>query len=466
MNPCNIVILAAGQGKRMHSALPKVLHPIAGKPMLLHVVETARQLSPARLVVVYGHGGEMVRQAIAGEDIYWVLQERQLGTGHAVREALPCLDERLPVLVLYGDVPLIRRETLERLAREACQEPPGMGLLTAEVANPRGYGRIVRVGAGQGEGRGEIRAIVEEKDATEADRGIREINTGIMLIPAGYAQTWLAELKNDNAQGEYYLTDLVAAACRAGIPVRAVEAEHFQETEGANDKAQLAALERHFQLREANALLDAGVHLFDPARLDVRGRLVCGRNVSIDVGCVFEGEVILEDDVSIGPYCVIRNARIGAGARVAAFTHMDEANVGAESVVGPYARLRPGAELGSRAHVGNFVEIKNTRLGEGSKANHLSYLGDAEIGAEVNVGAGVITCNYDGANKHKTIIQDRAFIGSDCQLVAPVTVGEGATVGAGTTLRRNAPAGSLTVMKELSQTSVRGWGKPEKVGKE
>jgi len=440
----------------MHSALPKVLHPIAGKPMLQHVVETARQLAPVRLVVVYGHGGEAVRQAIVGEDIYWVLQEKQLGTGHAVREALPSLDERFPILVLYGDVPLIRRETLENLVRAAGRE--SLGLLTAETADPRGYGRIAR------DGEGKINAIIEEKDATEAERGIREINTGIMLIPAGYGKTWLWELKDDNAQGEYYLTDLVAAARQAGVPVCATQPSEFQETEGANDKAQLAALERYYQLRQANALLAAGVHLFDPTRLDVRGSLVCGQGVTIDVGCVFTGEVTLGDDVSIGPYCVIKNALIAAGANIAAFTHIDGATVGAASVIGPYARLRPGTNVGPCAHVGNFVEIKNTRLGEGSKANHLSYLGDAEIGAAVNVGAGVITCNYDGANKHTTIIENRAFIGSDCQLVAPVVVGEGATIGAGTTLRRNAPAESLTVMKERSLVSLQGWQRPKKDG--
>ncbi|MCL2075388.1 MAG: bifunctional UDP-N-acetylglucosamine diphosphorylase/glucosamine-1-phosphate N-acetyltransferase GlmU [Betaproteobacteria bacterium] len=458
MNQCNVVILAAGQGKRMHSVLPKVLNPIAGKPMLQHVVETARQLSPVRLVVVYGHGGKAVRQAIPGEDIDWVLQDKQLGTGHAVKEALPSLDERFPILVLYGDVPLIRRETLENLVRERDQE--SLGLLTAEAANPRGYGRVAR------DGEGKIKAIIEEKDATEIERGIREINTGIMLIPASHAKTWLWGLKDDNAQGEYYLTDLVAAANQAGVPVYAMQPGEFQETEGANDKAQLAALERYYQLRQANALLVAGVHLFDPARLDVRGSLVCGQSVSIDVGCVFAGEVALGDNVSIGPYCVIRNALIEAGAKIAAFTHIDGARIGAESVIGPYARLRPGTVIGSCAHVGNFVEIKNTRLGEGSKANHLSYLGDAEIGAAVNVGAGVITCNYDGANKHTTIIQDRAFIGSDCQLVAPVTVGEGATIGAGTTLRRNAPAESLTIMKERAQVALPDWQKPNKTDAE
>lgn len=447
----------------MRSALPKVLHPIAGKPMLRHVVETARQLLPARLAIVYGHGGEAVQQAIPGNDLHWVLQAEQLGTGHAVREALPVLDTRHPILVLYGDVPLIRRETLENLIREANREPAGMGLLTAQADNPYGYGRIVRDSAGDSAGQGEIRAIVEEKDATEAERGIHEINTGIMLIPATHAGTWLAELGNDNAQGEYYLTDLVAMACRDKVPVRAVQPEALQEAEGANDKAQLAALERYYQLREARRLLDAGVHLFDAARLDVRGQLVCGQNVQIDVGCVFEGEVSLADDVSIGAYCVIKNARIQAGVTVAAFSHIEGATIGAESSIGPYARLRPGTETGTRAHVGNFVELKNTRLGEGSKANHLSYLGDAQIGAEVNVGAGVITCNYDGANKHRTVIQDRAFIGSDCQLVAPVTVGEGATIGAGTTLCRDAPANALTLMEARAQCSKPEWERPKKV---
>ncbi|MDR2637527.1 MAG: bifunctional UDP-N-acetylglucosamine diphosphorylase/glucosamine-1-phosphate N-acetyltransferase GlmU [Zoogloeaceae bacterium] len=447
----NIVILAAGQGKRMRSALPKVLHPLAGKPLLQHVLDTARQLAPARLAVVHGHGGEAVRQSIPGEDLCWVLQAEQHGTGHAVREALPYIDPALPLLVLYGDVPLIEKATLENLLHQAGQ---GLGLLTVELADPRGYGRIVR------DANGAIRAIVEEKDASAAERQIREINTGIMVLPAGVAGEWLAGLQNDNAQGEYYLTDVVQKAVASGVAVRAAHPRTAWEAEGVNDRAQLAALERRYQRRQADALMAAGVHLFDPDRLDIRGLLSCGRDVSIDVGCVFEGVVDLAEAVAIGPYCVIRDARIAAGARIAAFTHIEGAAIGPDSVVGPYARLRPGAELAAGAHVGNFVEIKNTRLGEGSKANHLAYLGDAEIGARVNVGAGVITCNYDGANKHRTIIEDGAFIGSDTQLVAPVTVGRNATVGAGTTLCRNAPPDALTLMRAREQITQAGWQRP------
>jgi bifunctional UDP-N-acetylglucosamine pyrophosphorylase/glucosamine-1-phosphate N-acetyltransferase len=450
----NIVILAAGQGTRMRSALPKVLHPLAGKPLLRHVVDTARQLSPARLVVVRGHGGEAVRAAIADTDVTWVLQSEQLGTGHALAQALPCLDAALPTLVLYGDVPLVRKATLERLARQA--GAGGMGLLTAHLADPRGYGRIVRDASGS------VRAIVEEKDASEDERRIQEINTGIMALPTQALGDWLAALGNDNAQGEYYLTDVVAKAVACGVAVRATHPAAPWEVEGVNDKAQLARLERVFQLQLAEALLMEGVRLADPARLDIRGHLACGQEVSIDVGCVFEGEVALEEAVEVGPYCVIRNARIAAGSRLAAFTHIDGAKVGPDCALGPFARLRPGAELATGAHVGNFVEIKNSRIGAGSKANHLAYVGDAEVGARVNIGAGAITCNYDGANKSRTVIEDDVFIGSDTQLVAPVKVGRGATLGAGTTLTRDAPAGSLTVSRARQKT-IEGWQRPTKV---
>jgi bifunctional UDP-N-acetylglucosamine pyrophosphorylase/glucosamine-1-phosphate N-acetyltransferase len=448
----NIVILAAGQGKRMYSARPKVLHPLAGKPLLQHVLETARQLSPARLVVVHGHGGDAVRRAFPDADILWALQSEQLGTGHALAQALPLIDAALPTLVLYGDVPLVEKTTLERLLR---QSGDGMGLLSVNLARPQGYGRVVRDASGR------VRSIVEEKDASAAEREITEINTGILLLPKDVLGKWLAGLKNENAQGEYYLTDVVARAAADGIDIHTAHPEAAWEVEGVNDQRQLAALERVHQYRLAEGLLLQGVCLADPARIDIRGHLVCGRDVRIDVGCVFGGEVHLEDGVEIGPYCVLHNARIAGGARLAAFTHIDGASVGANSVVGPYARLRPGTELAAEAHVGNFVEIKNSRIGTGSKANHLTYIGDTEIGARVNIGAGVITCNYDGANKFKTHIEDDVFVGSGSQLVAPVRVGKGATIGAGTTLTRAAPANALAVSR-ARQTIIADWKRPVK----
>ncbi|MDR3055286.1 MAG: bifunctional UDP-N-acetylglucosamine diphosphorylase/glucosamine-1-phosphate N-acetyltransferase GlmU [Zoogloeaceae bacterium] len=449
----NIVILAAGQGKRMYSALPKVLHPLAGKSLLQHVVDTARQLKPARLVVVYGHGGDAVRAAIPDADVAWALQAEQLGTGHALTQALPYLDAALPTLVLYGDVPLVRKATLEHLIHQA---GAGLGLLTARLDDPHGYGRIARDGVGN------VCAIVEEKDASERERQIQEINTGIMALPARVLGDWLAGLKNNNAQSEYYLTDVVARAVASGVAVRTAHPAAPWEVEGVNNKAQLARLERVHQLQLAEALLIQGVRLADPARIDIRGSLICGRDVSIDVGCVFEGEVRLEEAAEIGPYCVIRNASIAAGSRLAAFTHIDGAAVGPDCALGPFARLRPGAELSAGAHVGNFVEIKNSRIGAGSKANHLAYVGDADVGARVNIGAGAITCNYDGANKFRTVIEDDVFIGSDTQLVAPVRVGKGATLGAGTTLTRDAPADSLTVSRTRQKT-IEGWKRPTKV---
>src|SRR6266581_1464105 len=418
----NVVILAAGQGKRMRSDLPKVLHPLAGRPMLAHVLDTARRLGATVLCVVYGHGGERVREALPADDVVWVRQERQLGTGHALLQALPRLDPRLPTLVLYGDVPLIDLGTLRRLIGEAAA---GLALLTATRDEPHGYGRIVRVD-------GSIRRIVEEKDADDAERAIREINT-----------------------------DIVAMAVAEGLEVRSARPAHIWETEGINGKAQLAALERIYQGALAARLLDDGVTLADPARIDVRGELHCGRDVFIDVGCVFEGRVELGDGVVVGPNCVLRDSVVGAGARLAAFSHCDGARIGADGRVGPYARLRPGADLGADVHIGNFVEVKNTTIAAHSKANHLAYLGDATIGSRVNVGAGTITCNYDGANKHRTVIEDDVFIGSDSQLVAPVTVARGATLGAGTTLTRDAPAGQLTVSR-AKQVSYPGWKRPVK----
>ena len=448
----NIVILAAGQGKRMHSNLPKVLHPLAGKALVSHVIDTARQLSPKKLCVVYGHGGDAVRGTLDAPDLAWALQERQLGTGHAVQQALPHLDGNGTTLILFGDVPLIQPETLKRLLHAA---QDALAVLTVDLADPTGYGRIVRDAAGQ------VARIVEQKDATPEERQIREINTGIMAMPTARLRERLVDLSNDNAQNEYYLTDVVGRALKAGVPIRTARPQYEWEVLGVNSKVQLAELERIAQRRVAENLMEHGVRLADPARLDVRGELVCGRDVFIDVNCVFEGKVELAEAVEIGPNCVIRNARLGVGARIEAFSHIEDAVVGADNGIGPFARLRPGAELAEGVHIGNFVEVKKTTMAAHSKASHLAYIGDATIGQRVNVGAGTITCNYDGANKHRTIIEDDAFIGSDTQLVAPVTVGRGATLGAGTTLTKNAPPGSLTISR-AKQVSIEGWKRPVK----
>ena len=448
----NIVILAAGQGKRMHSNLPKVLHPLAGKALVSHVIDTARSLSPHKLCLVYGHGGDVVRSTLDAPDLSWALQEPQLGTGHAVQQALPLLDNTGTTLVLYGDVPLIQADTLKRLMQAA---EGGLAILTVELDDPHGYGRIVRNAAGQ------VVRIVEQKDASAEERRIREINTGIMAMPTARLGEWLSRLSSNNAQNEYYLTDIVGMAVGAGLPVRTANPVDEWEVLGVNSKAQLAELERVAQRSMAEALMEQGVRLADPARIDVRGSLQCGRDVFIDVNCVFEGNVVLDEAVEVGPNCVLKNARIGAGTRLAAFTHIEDAVVGADGMIGPFARLRPGTELAEDVHVGNFVEIKKSRIAAHSKANHLAYIGDATIGSRVNVGAGTITCNYDGANKHQTIIEDDAFIGSDTQLVAPVTVGRGATLGAGTTLTKDAPPDTLTISR-ARQTSIPGWKRPVK----
>jgi bifunctional UDP-N-acetylglucosamine pyrophosphorylase/glucosamine-1-phosphate N-acetyltransferase len=447
----NIVILAAGLGKRMHSDMPKVLHRLAGRPLVSHVIDTARQLSPGVICVVYGHGGESVRLAVGDGGAVWVRQEPQLGTGHAVMQALPYLDEERPTLVLYGDVPLIRAETLTRLVESAGK---GVGVLTARLDDPTGYGRIVRSGK-------RIVRIVEEKDATARQRALREINTGIVIAPTRKLKSWLAKLENKNAQREYYLTDIVVQAARERVPVTASQVEASWETLGVNSRGQLAKLERIYQRITAQDLLEKGVTLADPARCDVRGSLTCGRDVLIDVNCVFESRVELGDRVSVGANCVLKNVRVAAGTRIEPFCHLEDADIGADCRIGPYARIRPGTRLDAEVHLGNFVEVKASNIGAGSKANHLSYIGDTDVGSNVNVGAGTIVCNYDGANKHRTVIEDDVFIGSDTQLVAPVRVGRGATLGAGTTLTKDAPAGELTISR-AKQISIPGWQRPVK----
>jgi len=451
----NIVILAAGQGKRMHSNLPKVLHPVAGKALVAHVIDAARSLAPQTICLVYGHGGDAVRTSVDAPDLHWVVQEPQLGTGHAVMQAVPQLSAAETTLVLYGDVPLIQAETLRKLVHAA---RGALAILTVELADPTGYGRIVHNAAG------EVVRIVEQKDASAEERSIREVNTGIIALPTARLAEWLARLSNDNAQQEYYLTDIVGMAVADGVPIRTTQPQGEWEVLGVNSKVQLAELERVAQRQTAERLMEQGVRLADPARLDVRGELLCGRDVFIDVNCVFEGRVVLEEAVDIGPCCVLKNASIGAGSRLAAFSHVEDAIVGPDGVIGPFARLRPGTELGAGVHVGNFVELKNTKVAAQSKANHLAYVGDAIIGSRVNIGAGTITCNYDGANKFKTIIEDDAFIGSDTQLVAPVTVGRGATLGAGTTLTKDAPPDTLTLSR-ARQLSISGWKRPQKVKK-
>jgi len=452
----NIVILAAGPGKRMHSRTPKVLHRLAGRALLSHVFDAAKQLSPKVVCVVYGHGGEAVREAVNDKGAVWVMQEPRLGTGHAVMQALPHLDERWPTLVLYGDVPLIRAQTLERLIDAAGK---GLGLLTAELDNPAGYGRILRKGK-------KVVGIVEERDASLKQRALREINTGIVVAPTRKLKSWLAQLQNNNAQKEYYLTDIVALATKERVAVAAIQASEAWEALGVNSRTQLAELERIFQRKLAAALLEQGTMLADPSRCDVRGSLACGADVAIDVNCVFEGEVKLADRTSVGANCVLRNVTVGPGTRIEPFCHLEDADIGAECRIGPYARIRPGARsrLAAQVHIGNFVEVKASSIGEGSKANHLTYIGDAEIGKNVNVGAGTIVCNYDGANKHRTVIEDDVFIGSDTQLVAPIRVGRGATLGAGTTLTKDAPPGELTLSR-AKQLSIPGWKRPVKVRK-
>lgn len=451
--PLHIIVLAAGQGTRMRSALPKVLQPLGDRPLLTHVVETAQRLDPERIHVVYGHGAEQVQSALGYLDVNWVHQAEQLGTGHAVAQAIHDVPDGARVLVLYGDVPLIRAETLENLVEAAGGD--SLALLTVVLDDPTGYGRIVRDDSNR------VIGIVEHKDADGDQRHIREVNTGLLCGPAGRLRDWLVRLDNDNAQGEYYLTDIVALAAEDGVRVVAGQAGSAAEVQGINDKRELAAAERVLQRRQADELMAAGLTLRDPARFDLRGTLTAGPDCVIDVNAVIEGDVILGAGVHVGPNCVLKQCRIGDGTQVHAHTVIEHARVGDRCQIGPFARLRPDTELGERAKVGNFVETKNIKVGAGSKMPHLSYVGDAELGADVNVGAGVITCNYDGAAKHKTVIGDGAFIGSDCQLVAPVEVAAGATIGAGSTITKDAPAGKLTVSR-ARQVTVEGWQRPRK----
>ena len=450
----NVVILAAGVGKRMRSRLPKVLHRLAGTPLINHVIEAARSIEQAgtRICVVYGHGGEAVPQSLHASDIVFARQEPQLGTGHAVQQALPHLDPGAPTLVLYGDVPMVRTQTLMALLDAAGE---GVGVLTVLLPDPTGYGRILRDDTGR------ICGIVEEKDASEQQRRISEVNTGIMVLPRGRLREWLGLLKNDNAQGEFYLTDVVALALRDGVRVSTVQAPEPWETLGVNTKGQLAELERIYQRQIAHRLLSEGVTLADPARIDVRGSISAGAEVSIDVNCVFEGRVAIGDDVEVGANCVLRNVSIGAGSKLMPFCHIEDAVIGANCRIGPYARLRPGTRLGVDVHIGNFVEVKASELADHAKANHLAYVGDSVVGRNVNIGAGTITCNYDGAEKHRTVIEDEVHIGSDVQLVAPVRVGRGATVGAGTTVWKDVPPGGL-VVNAKTQVHRSDWLRPAK----
>ncbi|EKO3573328.1 MULTISPECIES: bifunctional UDP-N-acetylglucosamine diphosphorylase/glucosamine-1-phosphate N-acetyltransferase GlmU [Vibrio] len=446
------VILAAGKGTRMHSHIPKVLHTLAGKPMVKHVISTCHNLGAHNIHLVYGHGGEQMQHVLADEPVNWVLQAEQLGTGHAVDQASDQFRDDEKILVLYGDVPLISEQTIESLLE--AQPTGGIALLTVVLDNPTGYGRIVRKN-------GPVVAIVEQKDASEEQKQIKEINTGVMVATGGDLKRWLKGLNKNNAQGEYYLTDVIAAAHDEGRAVEAVHPVSSIEVEGVNDRIQLARLERAFQARQANKLLEQGVMLRDPARFDLRGELQCGVDVEIDVNVVIEGQVSIGNNVVIGAGSILIDCEIDDNTVIRPYSIIEGATVGEDCTVGPFSRLRPGAELRDDAHVGNFVEMKNARLGEGSKANHLTYLGDAEVGQRVNIGAGVITCNYDGANKHKTIIGNDVFIGSDSQLIAPVTIADGATIGAGTTLTKPVAAGELVITR-AKEKKISGWSRPVK----
>lgn len=456
MKKLNIVILAAGKGTRMVSNKPKVLHTVAGMPMLQHVINSAKLLNPSKLIVVAGFGIDQVKAAFAHEKITWVEQEQQLGTGHAVQQVVPYLDDDATALILLGDVPLIAEADCKKLLSNATEQ---LTILSFNKQDPSGYGRMVRNGQNQ------MTAIVEHKDATEAQLQIQEVNTGIMAMPAALLKNWLGKLTNNNAQKEYYLTDVVALAVKDGICVSAEITEDEWSVTGINSKQDLVQIERIYQKRYAAQLLKQGVTLADADRIDVRGQLEVASDVEIDVGCIFEGKVTLGQGVKVGPYCVIKNASIAEGTEIAPFTHIVDAIIGENTRIGPFARLRPGTVLAAETHVGNFVELKNAQVNIGSKINHLSYVGDATVGKNVNIGAGTITCNYDGANKFKTIIEDNAFIGSDSQLIAPVTIGAGATIGAGSTISKNAPAGELTISR-AKQITINGWKRPIKIKKD
>ena len=451
------VILAAGQGKRMHSRLPKVLHQLAGKPLLEHVICTALKLSDRAPIIIYGHQGEVIRNALSHYEARWVEQKEQLGTGHALLQALPEMADEDHVLVLYGDVPLISVQTLKHL----CQSLPAhaIGMLTAHLPDPAGYGRIKRDQANR------IVGIVEEKDAKPSERAIMEVNPGIYIIPARYLKKWLPMLQNSNAQGEYYLTDIISLAAEEKITIHAVEPAVYQEILGVNDRVQLSRLERFYQLQQAEKLMRQGVTIYDPARLDIRGDIHAGRDVVIDVNVVIEGRVVIGDGCVIGPNTFLRNSELAPHVEIKANSVIDGAEIAAHCIIGPFARLRPGTVLAEHAHIGNFVELKNTVVGESTKINHLSYVGDSEVGKRVNIGAGTITCNYDGVNKHKTLIGDDVQIGSDTQLIAPVRIGEGATIGAGSTIVKDVPPHQLTLSQRLEQRSISGWRRPEKIKK-
>jgi len=451
----SVIILAAGKGTRMRSHLPKVLQPLAGRPLLGHVIETAKKLQAENIITIYGHGGQLVQDAFVEEKIQWVEQAEQLGTGHAVQMTLPVLPKEGISLILYGDVPLVRQQTLEQLL-EASRET-GIGMITLTVENPAGYGRIVRES-------GKIQAIVEHKDASDEQRLINEINTGIYCVSNAKLHQWLPQLSNDNVQGEYYLTDIVAMAVADGLEIASIQPELAFEVEGVNDRLQLSALERDFQQQQAKDLMQQGVHLIDPSRFDLRGTLKAGQDVRIDINVIIEGDCELGDFVEIGAGCVLKNTKIAAGTKVQPYSVFENAVVGENTQIGPFSRLRPGAKLGNDVHIGNFVEVKNTSIGTGSKANHFTYLGDAEVGENSNIGAGTITCNYDGANKHKTIIGNEAFVGSNSSLVAPVRIGNGATVGAGSVITRDVEDYSLA-FERAKQLSKENYQRPQKIKK-
>ncbi|MDG6822994.1 bifunctional UDP-N-acetylglucosamine diphosphorylase/glucosamine-1-phosphate N-acetyltransferase GlmU [Glaesserella parasuis] len=452
MTQLSVVILAAGKGTRMYSDLPKVLHPIAGKPMVKHVIDTAKQLSAKQIHLIYGHGGDLLQQRLSAEPVNWVLQAEQLGTGHAMQQAAPFFADDENILMLYGDAPLITATTLEKLI--AAKPENGIALLTVVLDNPTGYGRIIREN-------GSVVAIVEQKDANPEQLKIQEINTGVMVASGASFKKWLSQLDNNNAQGEYYITDVIAMANRDGYKVEAVQATNLMEVEGANNRLQLAALERYYQKIQAKKLLLAGVTIIDPARFDLRGTVTHGKDVVIDVNVILEGAIQLGNNVKIGAGSVLKNVVLGDNVEIKPYSVLEDSVIGESADVGPFARLRPGTELAAKAHVGNFVEIKKSTIGEGSKVGHLTYIGDSEIGANVNIGAGTITCNYDGANKFKTIIGDNVFVGSDTQLVAPVTVASGATIGAGSTITKDVAADELVITR-VPQRHIQGWQRPTK----